>query len=160
MLENSYLAYGKKDNSNNLSSYFKDIDKLHFNFLTSKIYPLLIENKNEKILDYYLNNALLVITSLMYNDRKLFKNNNFFKTYIYWILYHIYKIDNKIFNNYNIDQNLLLDFQYNNLKITLSDSILISEQNIKNYLSKYIQENYLYNDFMTTAASLILPYLD
>lgn len=140
--ENLFLCYGLKDNNDCLTKEvlrYKNNNIISFSLLSVRIlfFDYLTKLKNPKN-DYFDN----FITDLKSFDQCIPKNCDLLKVLRYYFLYIIYKYDSSLVTENNIPADIYLDFINNNLLITTSDSILTSEDEIKQFI---IQNIYNYN---------------
>lgn len=146
--ENIFTAYNTTS-SNNITSVFIHYDKLHFSLFTA-LFIGLMEIKNTDNENYLImESAVLQHINSLIQEHNFLISNTFIKSLLWYELYMLQIKNSAIVHNNNfqsICKILNLDFTEN-------------KDIIKNFLSKYIRENYLNQEKFHTCAQIILSYI-
>lgn len=159
--ENLFLCYGLKDNDDCLTKEaleYQNINIISFSLLSVRIlfFDYLTKLKNSKI-DYF-NNLLCDLESL---NQDIPKNCDLLQVLKYYFLYNIYKYDSSLITENNIPTDIYLNFINNDLSVITSNSILTSEDQIKQFIIQNIY-NYNLNEIFLTKeiANSIIKWIE
>lgn len=142
------FGYYDIDNNASLTNTFAKEDAYHLNLITSffKIFKAKQEEARD-IRNFY---------NFVKTNRKL-STDDFTKTYVYYILYIIYKNNPKLYCEICEDDFRTIDYMNDSLYITLSDRVLQTEEDILDFLKDKLLQ--ITNPYLEPAAKIALTLL-
>lgn len=132
--KNNLFAVYNKYNDNCLSNTLQDNN--YINYFVSRLLALQYQPEEE-----CYRNILFTLQHFV-QDHRSYLEEDINKVLLYWLYYQIYQINPNLFIKYNSNNAYLFDFINNYFQVTISNTIIYSEQDARTFLLNEISPSH------------------